>query len=70
MVNGKRRKTRIYRLEQEERTIEGEEKLEQYVFFEQETVGEFPTAKNFYKNKRGLLTKQSKGGDIQDRNKL
>ena len=49
MVNGKRRKTRIYRLEQEERTIEGEEKLEQYVFFEQETVGEFPTAKKFIK---------------------
>ena len=31
VANGKRRKTRIYRLEQEEGIIEGEEKLEKYV---------------------------------------
>ena len=31
VANGKRRKTRIYRLEQEEGIIEAEEKLEQYV---------------------------------------
>jgi len=31
VANGKRRKTRIYMLEQEEGIIEGEEKLEKYV---------------------------------------
>ena len=31
VANGKRRKTRIYRLEQEEGIIEGEEELEKYV---------------------------------------
>jgi hypothetical protein len=31
VANGKRRKTRIYRLEQDEGVIEGEERLKQYI---------------------------------------